>query len=92
MRLSELKNIGGVSVRWLREVGVDSVERLAEEDVFELWVKIKKLHPKEVSMNLLWALEGAMLDLDWKDLPPKRKKELEGKLKKWEEKRDPSVF
>lgn len=84
MQLSELKNLGGVSVRWLREVGVDSVERLAEEDVFELWVRIKKLHPKEVTINLLWALEGAILNLEWQDLPVSRKKALMEKLENWQ--------
>jgi DNA transformation protein len=28
------------------------------------------------SLNLLWALEGALLDLDWRQLPEDRKEEL----------------
>ncbi len=30
-------------------------------------------HP---TLNLLWALEGALLDLDWRELPEDRKREL----------------
>ena len=84
MKLTELKNIGGMTAQWLKDVGVDSVERLLEQDTFEIWKEMKRIHPKEVTINALWAIEGAILDLDWKDLPPKRKQHLLGQVKNWE--------
>lgn len=83
MKLTELKNIGGRTAQWLKDIGIDSVERLAERDVFEVWTELKRIHPNQVTLNALWALEGAVLDLDWRDLPPQRKHNLLTQYHRW---------
>ena len=83
IKLSDLKNISGRLIHWLREVGVDSVERLAEEGVFELWKRMKRFHINEVTLNDLWALEGAVLNVEIEELPKVKKNELERKAVEW---------
>lgn len=84
MKLTDLRNIGGITAQWLKDIGIDSVESLAQyHDSFEIWKEIKRIHPKQVNLNALWALEGALLDLDWRDIPPKRKHQLLSQYAQW---------
>jgi len=84
MNLTELKNIRGRTARWLRDIGIDSVERLAERDMFEVWTELKRIRPREVEDQLLLELEGAILNVDWQELPGEVKHQLMIKVKKWE--------
>lgn len=46
----------------------------------ETYRRTKALHPREVSLNLLWALEAALLGIRWDELPPEIKDELRAQL------------
>jgi DNA transformation protein len=71
-----LRNIGETSARWLAEVGIDSPEELRRIGAAEAYRMIKAWRPWDVTLILLWALEGAICDIDWMDVTPERRHEL----------------
>lgn len=75
MRLRELRNLGPASERMLEMAGITTPEKLDELGSVEAYRRVVEAgdHP---SLNLLWALEGALLGLDWRELPERRKQEL----------------
>lgn len=81
MRLTELKNIKPHLAQQLKDLGIDSVERLAERDVFDVWAELQRIHPQQTSVDTLWDLEGAVLNVDARDIPQQRREELQKKLK-----------
>ena len=72
--------IGPVSTAWLREIGIESADDLKRIGIVEAYRQIKALHPREVSLNLLYGLEAALVGIHWKDIPPERKAELKSEV------------
>ena len=71
-----MKNLGPKSSEWLASVGVYSLDDVAKLGVVETYKKVKAAYPEKVSLNLLWGLQAALLDLPWNELPPDIKSEL----------------
>ena len=67
--LVSIKNIGEVSAAWLEAVGIATAEDLDNVGVVEAYRRVKMAFPDQVSLNMLYALQGALMDLHWKDLP-----------------------
>jgi hypothetical protein len=42
---------------------------------------LKERYPKKVSLNLLWGLEAAIRDIDWRELTEMDKQELKQNLR-----------
>jgi DNA transformation protein len=74
--LSELRNIGLRSAEWLKSVGIETFEDLREIGVVEAYVRVKEAYPDRVSLNLLYALQGGILDIEWHLLPQRMKDDL----------------
>lgn len=68
--LTGLKNIGPVSARQLREVGIDSAAALRRIGALDAYRRLKHAFPREISLVMLYALEGALRDCHWNRLPP----------------------
>ncbi|MDJ0708062.1 MAG: TfoX/Sxy family DNA transformation protein [Leptolyngbyaceae cyanobacterium MO_188.B28] len=64
-----MKNMGPVSQRWLAEIEIYTREDLEAVGAVPSWAHLKARYPKRVTKNLLWALLGAQLDMDWRELP-----------------------
>lgn len=78
--LSSLRNLGGASEKWLNDIGVfsrEELERLGSVEVYRLL----KERGYPVSLNLVWGIEGALADCDWRKLPEKLKAELRALIK-----------
>ena len=73
--LSDLKNLGPVSEEWLRAVGIRSKEDLEKTGSVEAYLMVKR-HGFNPSLNLLYALEGALSDVHWTELSDERKAKL----------------
>jgi DNA transformation protein and related proteins len=71
-----MKNIGPKSREWLAFVGVHTLDDVAKLGVVETYKRVKAAYPEKVSLNLLWGLRAALLDLPWNELPPDIKSEL----------------
>jgi DNA transformation protein len=85
--LLQLKNLGVASVNILRAVGVNSYEDLKQLGAVEVYRRIKK-RGINVSKVMLYALEGALLDIHWNQLDPERKAQLVREAEKSEEQQD----
>lgn len=44
------------------------------------YAKVKASRPEAVSLNLLWSLQAALLDIDWTELPEDVKNRLKSEL------------
>jgi len=68
----KIRNVGPKSAAWLRQVGVRTQEDLVRLGAVEAFMKVKRAGFRP-SLNLLYALEGALADCHWADLPDERK-------------------
>ncbi len=71
-----MKNMGPKSLEWLASVGIHSLDDVAKLGVVETYRRVKAAYPEKVSLNLLYGLQAALLDLPWNELPPDIKEEL----------------
>jgi DNA transformation protein len=71
-----MKNMGPKSSEWLASVGIHSLEDVAELGVVETYRRVKTAYPEKVSLNMLYGLQAALLDLPWTELPLDIKNEL----------------
>ena len=71
-----MKNMGPKSRQWLASVGIHTLDDVARTGVVETYRRVKAAYPEKVSLNLLYGLQAALLDLPWSELPPDMKEEL----------------
>jgi len=73
--LLELKNLGMASVNILQAIGINSYQDLQKMGAVEAYKRIKArgIH---VSKVMLYALQGALMDVHWNDLSPDLKAQL----------------
>ena len=80
--MNELANLQGLGVKsaaWLREAGIETRDQLEELGAVGAFLRVRSLGYKP-SRNLLWALQGAIMDLHWALVPDQIKAELEREL------------
>jgi len=70
--LQHLKNLGKTSAQWLHAVGIHSASELRRRGAVESYRAVKT-RGFRASKVLLYAIEGALLDIHWNDIPPERK-------------------
>ena len=70
-----MRNLGPKTASWLRVVGIESQDDLAAAGAVEAWVRLRDagFRPSRLA---LWAMQGALLDIDWRDLPDEMKEQL----------------
>ncbi len=73
----KLRNIGPKSAAWLRQVGLRSREELTEVGTIEAFMRVKRAGFKP-TLSLLYAIEGALQDCHWQEVPEARRLELVG--------------
>lgn len=61
---SDLPNLGDKSVEMLRQAGVDTPQDLSSLGAVRAYARVKAVCPR-ASLNLLWALEGALSGRPW---------------------------
>jgi len=71
----KIRNIGPKSMAWLRQTGVRTIEDLQSVGALAAFVRIKRAGFRP-SLNLLYALEGAILGCHWQEIPDTRRAEL----------------
>lgn len=65
--LSELRGLGPRSVAMLTQLGISSPQALRQQDPFAVFARLRAQHPR-VSLNLLYALIGAIENRDWREV------------------------
>jgi DNA transformation protein and related proteins len=73
--LSELRGLGPASVQMLASADITSAAQLRKADLYQLYARIKAGHPR-TSINLLYAMMGAVDDVDWRDVAKDRRTEV----------------
>ncbi len=73
--LASMRNLGKEMSRKLAAAGIGSPEQLAELGAEQAYFQLKLRYP-EVCLVHLYALEGAIADVDYNRLPETRKREL----------------
>lgn len=79
--ISDLRNLGGKSEEWLNAIGVFTRQDLEGLGSVEIYRSLKEAG-FPVSLNLVWGIEGALADLDWRELPADLKAELRAEIRK----------
>lgn len=74
--LQTLKNIGKTSAQWLRAVGIQNAADLRRAGAVEAFRAVKA-RGFGASRVLLYAIEGALLDIHWSDLSDAQKQALD---------------
>jgi len=72
---NKIRNVGPKSAAWLRQVGVRTQDDLVRLGPVDAFMKVKRAGFRP-SLNLLYALAGAIEDCHWADLPDERKSAL----------------
>lgn len=73
--VESLKNLGPTTADWLHQVGVHTradLERVGAASTFRLLLD----REATASLNLLWALHGALHEIDWREVSEQEKAKL----------------
>lgn len=73
-------NIGPASTRWLAAVGIHTLEDLRKVGVVNAY-NLVRAQGYNATLNLLWALQGAVTDVHWTEIPDAVKQDLKRRLK-----------
>lgn len=73
--LTSMRNIGKEMARKLAAVGIDTPDKLREAGSKEAFFRMKVVFP-EICLVHLYALEGAVADVDYNRLSGEKKREL----------------
>ncbi|CAE6940128.1 MULTISPECIES: TfoX/Sxy family protein [Pseudomonas] len=77
--LQQMKNLGKTSAQWLHASGIHSANDLRRLGAVSAYRAVRA-RGFRASKVLLYAIEGALLDVHWSQLPPTLKAELSGQL------------
>ncbi len=73
--ISDLLNLGPKSESWLNDVGIQSKKDLEQVGAVQAFLLIKEKGYKP-SLNMLYAMAGALMDVHWGALPVEKKAKL----------------
>src|SRR5688572_17801219 len=76
-----LKNLGKISTAWVNAAGIHTRADLERVGVVESYLRVKAMQPR-ASLNLLWALQGALLNIHWNDVPLEMRDQLNEELRR----------
>lgn len=65
--MNKLRGLGPKSIAMLKTAGIATAEELRALGSIQAYCRVKGAGCKP-SLNLLWALEGALSDLDWREI------------------------
>ena len=82
-RLTDLVNIGKLTSELLIEVGISTPQELQAVGPVEAWRRIQSRHPEKATVDFLYALQGALLQVPKKALPEAVKNELLGRIQRY---------
>ena len=80
--MTPIKNMGPKSRVWLHEIGINTLEDLQTMGAVEAYRRLKTAFPIEITLNMLWGLQAAILNIPLKMITPEMKAELKAKVEK----------
>lgn len=80
-RIKDLPNLRLTTERMLKKAGISTVSELMDQGALNAYHAIRASNPDStISLELLWALEGAIKGTHWSVIPQSRRDELINKL------------
>lgn len=79
-QIEELLNLGPKSARALAAIGVHNEDDLRTLGVIPAYRRLKHAEPTGTSLNMLYAMQGALMDIHWNQLPLELKADLKHRL------------
>ena len=73
---TRIGNLGPKSSAWLHEIGIHTMEEIEALGVVETYRRLKDAFPNKVSLNMLYGLQAAVLNISWLELTPDLKQQL----------------
>ena len=83
--LRELKGLGPKSEKLLNDIGIFTREDLKQLGVAETFLKLQKNSKEKVSLNFLYAMQGALDDIHWTDVTREQKAYLLSRIEEYEQ-------
>lgn len=74
--LADLRNLGKKSAEKLRSVGIESPEALRDAGAILAYKILKHRYPSQVTLNILYAIEGALQERHWNSFTAEEKVKL----------------
>ncbi len=74
--MADVRNLGPKSRQWLAEIGITTLDEIEQLGSVEVYRRLKASRPRDVSLNMLYGLEAAILDIPWQHLPQDVKDQL----------------
>lgn len=81
--ISDLPNLGPKSTAMLARAGITELAQLRALGALAAYAKVKAVEPA-ASLNLLWALEGALSGLPWQQVAKEHRTSLLLSLEQWQ--------
>ena len=78
--IADMPNLGPVMARCLAEIGITNEKELRQAGALAAYVQLKFRFGREITLNALWSMEGALTGTSWKDIPEARKRALRQEL------------
>lgn len=79
-RIKDLPNLRLSNERMLKKVGIQTIDQLYDIGALNAYKALQKRQEASLSLELLWALEGAIHGQHWSVIPESRRNELLAKL------------
>jgi DNA transformation protein and related proteins len=76
MKISDMKGLGPKSSERLAAVGIETSEQLEELGAVGTYRLLQDAFPDWVSLNMLWGMQAALMEIDWRQLPEELKDQL----------------
>lgn len=75
--IDRMRGLGPKSKAWLAEIGIDNEATLREIGAVEAYARLRFRFGKAITRNMLFGLAAALAGMDWRDLSPEQKLELD---------------
>lgn len=72
-----IRNIGPKSETQLAEIDIHTLDDLRRLGAIEAYARLRFRHGRSINRNMLHALAAALADVDWRQLAPEHKLELD---------------
>lgn len=71
-----MKGLGPKTSERLAVVGIHTSEKLEETGAVGAYRLLKDAFPELVTLNALWGMQAALMEIDWRELPEAVKQQL----------------
>tara|TARA_R110002073_G_scaffold40070_1_gene113670 strand:- start:1927 stop:2190 length:264 start_codon:yes stop_codon:yes gene_type:complete len=80
--IAELRNLGPKMAQWLGAIGIRTRADLSQLGAVDAWFRLKAVRQGHMSLLALYAMQAALMDVDWRELPDELKAALREAVEK----------